>query len=154
MKLIGVLYRKKLIRSVLNTPFMEMGKVWQEDFLLLSIFSFAIMVARTSWCGIICKLFLLSIMVVGLQCTLSHETFLSGVWVRPSSLTSGCWEFSERFVSSCIKFFQQMSRAKLFTLLYLNKVSKLRIKFFIRIQKAIFLQKDAKNFAKTFVNYP
>ena len=106
MKWIGVLFRKKLIRSILNTPFMEMGKVWQEDFLLLSIFSFAIMVARTSWCGIICKLFLLSIMVVGLQCTLSHETFLSGVWVRPSSLTSGCWEFSERFVSSCIKFFQ------------------------------------------------
>ena len=104
---------------------MEMGKVWQEDFLLLSIFSFAIMVARTSWCGIICKLFLLSIMVVGLQCTLSHETFLSGVWVRPSSLTSGCCEFSERYVSSYkIKFFQQMSRVKMFPLSYINKVSR------------------------------
>ena len=128
MKWIGVLYRKKLIRSILNTPFMEMGKVWQEDFLLLSIFSFAIMVARTSWCGIICKLFLLSIMVVGLQCTLSHETFLSGVWVRPSSLTSGCCEFSERFASSYkINFVSTNVTKEIFCFLYLQKRSTLLI---------------------------
>ena len=126
MKWIGVLYRKKLKSSILNTPFIQMGKVWQEDFLLLSIFSFAIMVARTSWCGIICKLFLLSIMVVGLQCTLSHETFLSGVWIRPSSLTSGCCEISERFPSSYkLILFQQMSRKKFFAFYIYKKRSTL-----------------------------
>ena len=68
----------------------KVGKVWELGAFPLSSFSYDIVAKR--WRGIICKLFLLSIVLwFVVLCELSQDTFLSLIlFVRPS-LSNWCW---------------------------------------------------------------